>query len=105
MNDDVDLVNQTKYLGTSTDASLKWDIKNKNSQTKISRGFVMLKDVKQYIQRTSSENMNGIVVELYLEYFCSASDSCGITRSNNVQISQNGTVRIRSAHNLATYSY
>ena len=69
--EDVDLVNQTKYLGLMTDDNLRWDSQIKNMQTKISRALGLLKYAKQYVPLATLSNMYKDIIEPNFNYCCS----------------------------------
>ena len=48
-NDNIGLVNETKYLGILIDDNLKWDSQVKNVQGKVSRVLGLLKYAKRYV--------------------------------------------------------
>ena len=93
-NDDIGLVNETKYLGILIDDNLKWDSQIKNIQGKVSRALGLLKYAKRYVPLGMLNSMYKGIVEPHFNHCCSVWGSCGTTRLNKLQRLQNRATRI-----------
>ena len=92
--EDIDLVNQTRYLGLIIDANLKWDSQIKSVQIKISRALCFLKYAKKCVPLSTLKDMYRGIVEPNFNYCCSVYGSCGTTKLNKLQKLQNSPERI-----------
>ena len=84
-NNNIGLVNETKYLGVMIDANLKWDSQIKNIQGKVSQALGLLKYAKRYVPLGTLNSMYKGIVEPHFNYRCSVWGSCGTTRLNKLQ--------------------
>ena len=55
--EDINLVNQTRYLGLKMDDNVKWDSQIKSIQIKISRALGFLKYAKQHVPLATFKDM------------------------------------------------
>ena len=55
--EDIDLVNQTRYLGVIIHDNLKWDSQIKSIQIKMSRPLGFLKYAKKYVPLATLKDM------------------------------------------------
>ena len=94
VNDDIGLVNETKYFGIMIDDNLKWDSQIKNIQGKVLRALGLLKYAKRYAPLDRLNSMYKGIVEPHFNYCCSVWGSCGTTRLNKLQKLQNRAARI-----------
>ena len=92
--EDIDIVNQTRYLGVIIDENLKWDSQIKNMQTKISRALGFLKYAKKYVPLATLKDIYKGIVEPNFNYCCSVWGSCGSTKLNKLQKLQIRAARI-----------
>ena len=67
-NDNIGLVNETKYLGIMIDDNLKWDSQIKNSQGKVSRALGLLTYAKRYVPLGTLNSMYKCIVEPHFNY-------------------------------------
>ena len=84
-NDNIDLLNETKYLGIIIDNNIKWDSQIKNIQGKVSRALGLLKYAKRYVSLGTLNSMYKGILEPHFNYYCSVCGFCGTTRLNNLQ--------------------
>ena len=70
-NDNIGLVNETKYLGTMIGNKLKWDSQIKNIQGKASRALGLLKYAKRYVPLGTLNSMYKSIIEPRFNYCCS----------------------------------
>ena len=87
--EDIDLVNQTKYLGLIMDESLKWGSLIKSIQNKISRALDFLKYAKKHVALATLKDMFKGKVEPDFNYSCSIWGSYGTAKLNKLQKLQN----------------
>ena len=92
--EDIDLVNQARYLGLIIDDNLKWDCQIKSMQIKVSRALGVLKYAKKYVPLTTLKGMYKGIVEPNFNYCCSVWGSCGTTKLKKLQKLQNRAARI-----------
>ena len=86
---DIDLVNQTRYLGLIIDNNLKWDSQITNVQIGISRAPGFLKYAKKYVLLATPQDMHRGIVEPNFNCYCSVWGSYGTTKLNKLQKLQN----------------
>ena len=92
--EDIDLINQTRYLGLIIDDNLKLDSQIKSIQIKISRALGFLKYAKKYAPFATLKDMYKGIVESNFNYCCSVWGSCGTTKLNKLQTLQHRAARI-----------
>ena len=92
--ENIDLVNQTRYLGLIIDETLKWGSQIKNIETKISRALGILKYAKKYVPLATLKEIYKGKVEPNFNYCCSVWGSCGTTRLHKLLKLQNRAARI-----------
>ena len=94
--EDIDLVNQTRYLGLIIDENLKWDKNSqiKNIQTKLSRALGFLKYGKKYVPLAIFKDIYKGIVEPKFNYCCSVCGSYGTNKLHKLQKWQNRAARI-----------
>ena len=66
--EDIDVVNQTRYLGLIIDENLKLDNQIKNMQTKILRALGFLKYAKKYVPLATLKDIYNGIVEPNFKY-------------------------------------
>ena len=92
--EDIDLVNQTRYLGLIIDDNLKWDSQIKRIQIKISWALAILKYAKKYVPLTTLKNIYKGIVGPNFNYCCSVWSSFGTTKVKKLQKLLNRAARI-----------
>ena len=93
-NEEVTMVNNTKYLGLQVDDQLKWATHLSSTIKKASRGIGMLKYSKRYLPKESLIMLYRGLVEPYFRYCCPVWGSCGATALDKLQKLQNRAARI-----------
>ena len=87
--EDLDFVNETRYLGLITDDILKWDNQIKSIQIKVSQGLAFLKYTKKYVPLSTLKDLYKDIVEPNFnedqKHCCSVWGSCGTTKLNKLQ--------------------
>ena len=61
--EDIDLVNQTRYLGVIIDDNLKWDSQIKSIQIRISRALGYLRYAKKYVPLATHKDRHKGLIE------------------------------------------
>ena len=87
-NDELDVVQKTKYLGVQIDNKLYWKEHIKTVSSKVSRAIGFLKEAKSFLPEKTLRMYTGIV-EPYFRYCCSIWGCCGLTEINRLQKLQN----------------
>ena len=93
-NNELDVVQKTKYLGVQIDCSLDWKEQIKAVSAKVSRAIGFLKHTKKFLPRVTLENLYTGIVELHFRCCCSVLGCCGSSEINQLQKLQNRAARI-----------
>ena len=73
----IEIVDQTKYLGVILDKYLSWDQQIRSIRTKVSRALGMLKYSKKFLPTDLLSKMYRSLVEPHFRYCCSIWGCCG----------------------------
>ena len=90
----IEIVDQTKYLGVILDKYLSWDQQIRSIRTKVSRALGMLKYSKKFLPTDLLSKMYRSLVEPHFRYCCSIWGCCGETKLQSLQKLQNRAARI-----------
>ena len=93
-NDELDIVQKTKYLGVQIDNKLDWKEHIKTVSSKVSRAIGLLKHAKSFLPENTLRTMYTGIVEPHFRYCCSVWGCCGLTEINWLQKLQNRAARI-----------
>ena len=88
------VVEKTKYLGVQIDCSLDWKEQIKAVSAKVSRAVGFLKHAKSFLPRESLKTLYTGIVEPHFRYCCSVWGCAGPTEINQLQKLQNRAARI-----------
>ena len=78
-DNELDVVQKTKYLGVQIDCSLDWKEQIKSISGKVSRAVGFLKYSKKYLPRETLVTLYRSLVEPHFRYCCSVWGCCGST--------------------------
>lgn len=92
--EEINLVNETKYLGVMIDNCLTWESHISAVQKKISRAIGLLKYAKNFVQTDTLINLYRSITEPHFSYCCSVWGSCGASKLDVLQKLQNKAARI-----------
>ena len=93
-DDDLALVETTKYLGVQVDNSLDWKEHIKSVSTKVSRAVGLLKYAKRFLPQNSLKTLYTSIIEPHFRYFCAVWGCCGTTEISKLQKLQLRAARI-----------
>lgn len=93
-DDDISMIEHTKYLGVHVDQYLSWDVHIAEMIKKISRALGMIRHAKQYLPLSILQTMYKSMVEPYFRFCCPVWGVCGNTTLNKLQKLQNRAARI-----------
>ena len=93
-NDDIKLVENTKYLGIQVDLQLKWSSQLTSLTSKISRGIGTLRYPKRYVPASTVRQMYKSLLEPHFRYCCPVWGNVGETSLTKLQKLQNRAARI-----------
>ena len=91
---ELEVVQTTKYLGVQIDSNLDWKEQTKAVSTKVSRAIGFLRHAKSFLPMASLKTLYTGIVELHFRYCCSVWGCAGSTDSNQYQKLQNRAARI-----------
>ena len=91
---ELEVVQKTKYLGVQIDCSLDWKEQIKAVSAKVSRAVGFLKHAKNFLPRETLKTLYTGIVEPHFRYCCSVWGCCGSTEINQLQKLQNRAARI-----------
>ena len=103
-NNELDVVQKTKYLGVEIDCSLDWKEQIKTVSTKASRVIGFLRYAKSFLPIASLKTLYTGIVEPHFRYCCSVWGCAGSTDINQLQKLQNRAARIIRNSNFDTPS-
>ena len=93
-DNELDVVQKTKYLGVQIDFSLDWKEQIKAVSAKVSRAIGFLKHAKKFLPGVTLENLYTGIVEPHFRYCCSVWGCCGSSEIKQLQKLQNRAARI-----------
>ena len=93
-NNELEIIQKTKYLGVQIDNSLNWKEHIKTVSTKVSRAIGFLKHAKTFLPKETLKTLYTAIVEPHLRYCCSVWGCAGSTELNQLQKLQNRAARI-----------
>ena len=93
-DEDISMIEHTKYLGVHVDQYLSWDIHIAEMIKKISRALGMIRHAKQYLPLCILQTMYRSMAEPYFHFCCPVWGVCGTTALNKLQKLQNLAARI-----------
>ena len=91
---ELEVVQKTKYLGVQIDCNLDWKEQIKAVSTKVSRAIGFLKHAKSFLSMASLKTLYTGIVEPHFRYCCSVWGCAGSTDINQLQKLQNRAARI-----------
>ena len=71
-DNELEVVQKTKYLGVQIDCSLDWKEQIKAVSTKVSRAIGFLRHAKSFLPIASLKTLNKGIFEPYFRYCCSS---------------------------------
>ena len=92
--EEIDLINETKYLGVVIDNCLTWESHISALHKKISRAIGLLNYARNFVQPSTLINLYRSIIEPHLSYCCSVWGSCGASKLDMLQKLQNEVARI-----------
>ena len=93
-DNDLEIIQKTKYLGVQIDKSLNWKEHIKTVSTKVSRAIGFLKHAKTFLGQETLKTLCTGIVEPHFRYCCSIWGCAGSTELNQLQKLQNRAARI-----------
>ena len=93
-DNDLEIIQKTKYLGVQIDNSLNWKEHIKTVSTKVSRAIGFLKHAKTFLRQETLKTLYTGIVEPHFRHCCSAWGCAGSTELNQLQKLQNRAARI-----------
>ena len=93
-DNELEVVQKTKYLGVQIDCCLDWKEQIKAVSTKVSRAIGFLRHAKSFLPQASLETLYTGIVEPHFRYCCSVWGCAGSTDINQLQKLQNRAARI-----------
>ena len=91
---ELDVVQKTKYLGVQIDCNLDWKDQIKAVSTKVSRAIGYLRRAKSFLPMASLKTLYTGIVEPHFRYCCFVWGCAGSTVINQLQKLQNRAARI-----------
>ena len=92
--EEINLINETKYLGVVIDNCLTWESHISTLQKKISRAIGLLKYARNFVQTGTLINLYRSIIVPHFSYCCSVWGSCGASKLDMLQKLQNKDARI-----------
>ena len=84
-DNDLALVENTKYLGVQVDNSLDWKEHFKSVSTTVSRAVGLFKYAKRFLPQTSLKTLYTSIIEPHCRYCCAVWGCCGTTEISKLQ--------------------
>ena len=103
-DNELEIIQETKYLGVQIDNSLNWKEHIKTVSTKVSRAIGFPKHAKAFLPQETLKTLYTDIVEPHLRYCCSVWGCAGLTELNQLQKLQNRAARIITSSNFDTPS-
>ena len=92
--EEIDLINEAKYLGVVIDNCLTWESHTSALQKKISRAIGLLNYARNFVQPSTLINLYRSIIEPHFSYCCSVWGSCGASKLGMLKKLQNKVSRI-----------
>ena len=93
-NNELVVVQKTKYLGVQIDCSLDWKVHINPVATKVSRAIGFLRHAKSFLPKASLKTLYTGIVEPHFRYCCSVWGCAGSSNINQLQKLQSRAARI-----------
>ena len=93
-DNDLEIIQKTKYLGVQIDNSLNWKEHIKTVSTKVLRAIGFLKHAKTFLGQETLKTLYTGIVEPHFRYCCSVWGCAGSTELNQLQKLQNRAARL-----------
>ena len=93
---ELQFVEETKYLGVQIDCSLDWKEQIKAVSAKVSRAVGFLKHAKSFLPRESLKTLYTGIVEPHFRYCCSVWGCAGSTEINQYKHGPEATFKKNS---------
>ena len=93
-DNELEEVQNTKYLGVQIDSSLDWKEQIKAVSTKVSRAVGFLKHAKSFLPKETLKTLYTGIVEPHFRYCCSVWGCCGSMELDQLQKLQNRAARV-----------
>ena len=93
-DNDLEVVEKTKYLGVQIDCSLNWKQQIKAVSSKVSRAIGFLRHAKSFLPKETLQTLYTGIVEPHFRYCCSVWGCAALTEINQLQKLQNRAARI-----------
>ena len=93
-DNELEVVQKTKYLGVQIDCSLDWKEQIKAVSTKVFRAIGFLRHPKSFLPMESLKTLYTGIAEPHFRYCCSVWGCAGSTEINQLQKLQNRAARI-----------
>ena len=93
-DNELEVVNKTKYLGLQIDCSLDWKERIKAVSAKVSRAVGFLKHAKSFLPKEALQTLCTGIVEPHFRYCCSVWGGAGSTEINQLRKLQKRAARI-----------
>ena len=93
-DNDLEIIQETKYLGVQIDNSLNWKEHIKIVSTKVSRAIGFLKHAKTILGQETLKILYTGIVEPHFRYCCSVWGCAGSTELNQLQKLQNRAAQL-----------
>ena len=83
-DNDLEIIQKTKYLGVQIDNSLNWKDHIKTVSTKVSRAIGLLKHAKTFLGQETLKTLYTGIVEPHFRYCCPVWGCAGSTELNQL---------------------
>ena len=83
-NNELEIIQKTKYIGVQIDNSLNWKEHIKTVSTKVSRAIGFLKHAMTFLPKETLKTLYTAIVEPHLRYCCSVWGCAGSTELNQL---------------------
>ena len=93
-DNELEVVNKTKYLGVQIDCSLDWKEQIKAVSSKVSRAVGFLRHAKSFVPKETLRPLYTGIVDPHFWCYCSVWGCTGLTEINQLQKLQNCAARI-----------
>ena len=101
-DNELEVVQNTKFLGVQIDNSLDWKEHIKTVSSKVSKAIGFLKHAKSFLPEETLKTLYTGIVEPRFHYCCSVWGCCGMTEISQLQKVQNRAARIVTGSNFDT---
>ena len=93
-NNELEIIQKTKYLGVQIDNSLYWKEHITSVSTNVARAIGFLKHAKTFLQQETLKTLYTGIVEPHIRYCCSVWGCVGSKELHPLQILQNQAARV-----------